>query len=161
MNKSLIRKAYTSHFQELQQLVKQLKITWAMTCDFQQSDILTSVDSAESVQSLYKLRVYKCCSVGCSTLIKYARTRRLIWGIAGCTYHIVWNRMSWLILYSFYYQVFYTSFFSADKDLYPDEIYCTDSLATTLVVSLWNIYNVYLNLKAQLQIKPSAEMFRN
>lgn len=33
-----------------------------------------------------------------------------------------------------FFQVFYTSFFSPDKDLYPDEIFLTDTLATTLTV---------------------------
>lgn len=36
--------------------------------------------------------------------------------------------------FNYIFQVFYTSFYSPDKDLYPDEIFHTDSLATALVV---------------------------
>ena len=39
------------------------KTILVMTCDFQQCGILTSVDSDESVQPPFKLRISKCCSV--------------------------------------------------------------------------------------------------
>ena len=45
---------------------------WAVTCDFQQRGILTSVDSSDQT----------------------APMRRLIWGFAGRTYHIVGNPTS-------------------------------------------------------------------
>ena len=74
---------------------------WAVTCDFQQCGILTSVD--EHVQSPFKLRTSKRCSVSSFTLNIQAtnkgsdqsgRMRRLIWAFAGCTYHIIGNIMS-------------------------------------------------------------------
>ena len=40
-----------------------------MTCDFQQCGILTSVDSDEPVQPLFKLRYSKCCLVSSLTFI--------------------------------------------------------------------------------------------
>ena len=82
---------------------------WAVTCDFQQCGILTSVDSYEPVQPPFKLRNSKWCSVSSFTVIDYssnfkgsdqtARMRRLIWGFAGRTYHIVGNLMLRLICY--------------------------------------------------------------
>ena len=41
---------------------------WAATCDFQQCDILTSVDSDKPGQPPFKLRNSKCCSVSSLTL---------------------------------------------------------------------------------------------
>ena len=80
---------------------------WATTCDFQQSGILTSVDSDKSMQLPFKLRNSKWCSVSCLTLIEYpsdkqgsdqiARMRKLIWVVAGRAYHIVGNIMSRLV----------------------------------------------------------------
>ena len=77
---------------------------WAATCDFQQCGILTSVHSDEPVQPLFKFRNSKWCSVSSLTLVEYSATskgsdqtahmRRLIWGFAGRTYHIVGNFMS-------------------------------------------------------------------
>ena len=49
-----------------------LKHIWAATCDFQQCRILTSVDSDEPVQSPFKLRNSKWCSVSSLTLIEYS-----------------------------------------------------------------------------------------
>ena len=44
----------------------------AVTCDFQQCGILTSVDSYETVQFPFKLRNSKCCSVSSLTVIDYS-----------------------------------------------------------------------------------------
>ena len=44
----------------------------AVTCDFQQCDILTSVDSDEPVQPLFKLRNAKLCSISSSTVVEYS-----------------------------------------------------------------------------------------
>ena len=78
----------------------------AVACDFQQCGILTSVDSDEPVQPPFKLKNLKWCSVGSLTLLGFRATskgtdqtvpmRRLIWGFAGRTYHIVVNLMHWL-----------------------------------------------------------------
>ena len=46
---------------------------WAVPWDFQQCDILTSVDSDEPVQPPFKLGNYKWCSVSSLTLIEYSR----------------------------------------------------------------------------------------
>ena len=84
---------------------------WAVTCNFQQCCVLTSVNSNEPVQPPFKLRNSKWCSFSSLTLIEnssdkhssnpsYNRTvcmRRLIWGFAGRTYLIVGNLMSRLI----------------------------------------------------------------
>ena len=45
---------------------------WAVTCDFQQCGILTSVDSYEPVQPPFKLRNSKWCLVNSLTLIEYS-----------------------------------------------------------------------------------------
>ena len=44
----------------------------AMTCDFQQCGILTSVDSDEPLQHPFKLSNSKVCSVSSLTLIEYS-----------------------------------------------------------------------------------------
>ena len=88
-------------------------ISWAATFDFQQCGILTSVDSDEPVQPSFKLTNSKRCSVSSLTLIEYSsdyskvsdqtvHMRRLIWGFAGPTYHIVGNLMSRLKLIIFF-----------------------------------------------------------
>ena len=48
------------------------KIKVASTCDFQQSGILTSVDSDEPLQPPFKLRNAKWCSVSSLTIINYS-----------------------------------------------------------------------------------------
>ena len=45
---------------------------WAATCDFQQSGILTNVDSDKPVQPPFKLRNSKCCSVSGLRVIEYS-----------------------------------------------------------------------------------------
>ena len=44
---------------------------WATTCDFQLCSILTSIYSDEPVQSSFKLRNSKCCSVSSFTDVEY------------------------------------------------------------------------------------------
>ena len=66
---------------------------WAVAWDFQQFDILTSVDSDEPLKPPFKLRNSKWCSGSDQTTLM----PRLIWGFAGPTYHIVENLMHWLI----------------------------------------------------------------
>ena len=44
----------------------------AATCDFQQFDMLTSVDSDEPLQPPFKLRNSKWCSVSSLTVIEYS-----------------------------------------------------------------------------------------
>ena len=51
-------------------------IIWALTCDFQQCGILTSVDSDEPVQPPFKLRNPKSCSVSSQTLQDYQATTK-------------------------------------------------------------------------------------
>ena len=53
-------------------LAEFLKHIRAMTRDFQQCGILTSVDSDEPMQPPVKLRNFKCCSVSSLTLIEYS-----------------------------------------------------------------------------------------
>ena len=83
--------------------IEYLKHNWATTSDFQQWGILTSVDSDEPVEPLFKLRNSKWCSVS-SLLKRPAKTdqtagmHRLIWAFAGRTCHIVGNLVLWLIL---------------------------------------------------------------
>ena len=53
-----------------------------------------------------------------------------------------------MLLTSFYMlQVFYTSFFTADKELYPDEVFATDSLANAIVVRHVCIILCVLNMQ--------------
>ena len=47
-------------------------LLWAAEWDFQQFDILTSVDSDEPLQTLFKLRTSKWCSVSSLTIIEYS-----------------------------------------------------------------------------------------
>ena len=80
---------------------------WAVTCDFLQCGILTCVDSNEPVQPPFMLRNSKWCSTQNIQATskgpdQNARLRRLIWGFAGRTYHIVGNLMSWLNLWWYY-----------------------------------------------------------
>ena len=48
------------------------KYKWAMTCDFQQCGILTSVNLDKPVQLPFKLKNSKSCSVSGVTLVKYS-----------------------------------------------------------------------------------------
>ena len=81
---------------------------WAVTCDFQQCWILTSVDLDKPVHHPFKLRNSKWSLVSSLTVINIqttskgsdqsARMRRLVWAFAGRTYTIVvGNLMSRLI----------------------------------------------------------------
>ena len=45
---------------------------WALTCDFQQCGILTSVDSNKHVQPSFKLRNSKWCSFSSLTVVEYS-----------------------------------------------------------------------------------------
>ena len=45
---------------------------WAMTCDFQQCGVLTSVDSDKPVQPPFMLRNSKWCSLSSLTLVVYS-----------------------------------------------------------------------------------------
>ena len=49
------------------------------TCDFQQCDILISVDSDEPVQPPFKLRNSKLCSVSSLTLKEYLSDKQMLW----------------------------------------------------------------------------------
>ena len=60
-----------------------------MTRDFQQCVILTCVDSDEPLQFLLSLET-QATSKGSDQTV---RMRRLVWGFAGRTYHIVGNLM--------------------------------------------------------------------
>ena len=57
---------------------------WAVTCDFQQCGILTSVDSGKYVQPPFKLRNSKCCSAGSWTFIEYSSDLQRLW--SDCAY---------------------------------------------------------------------------
>ena len=53
-----------------------LSSKWAVTCDFKQCGILTSVDSDEPVQPPFKLRNSKWCSVSSLALIEYSSDKQ-------------------------------------------------------------------------------------
>ena len=77
-------------------LVDEARVKWAMIYYSQQRGIWTSVDSDEPVQPPFELKNSKWCFVIQATskgLDPTARMRRLIWGFARCTYHIVRNLM--------------------------------------------------------------------
>ena len=67
--------------------------SWAATCDFQQFDILTSVDSDKPVQPLFKLRNSKWCSFNSLTLIEYSSNKQRLW--SDCTYVQADLRLCW------------------------------------------------------------------
>ena len=52
---------------------------WAVTWDFQQFDILASVNSDEPLQPPFKLRNSKWCSVSSLTIIEYSRDKQRLW----------------------------------------------------------------------------------
>ena len=57
---------------------------WAMTRNFQQCGILTSVDSDEPVQPHFKLRNSKRCSISSLTLTEYSSDWQRLW--SDCAY---------------------------------------------------------------------------
>ena len=62
-----------------------LNITkWAVAWDFQQFDILTSVDSDQPVQPSFKHRTSKKCSVSSFTPIEYSSDEQRLW--SDCAY---------------------------------------------------------------------------
>ena len=68
-------------------------IIWAMTCDFQQCGILTSVDSHKPVQPPFKRRNTKWCSVSSLTLIEYSGDKQRLW--SDCAYVQADLRLWW------------------------------------------------------------------
>ena len=70
-----------------------LKIKWALTCDFQQCGILTSVDSDKPLQSSVELRNPKWCSVRSLTLIDYSSDSQRLW--PDCAYAQADLRQCW------------------------------------------------------------------
>ena len=72
------------------------EIIWAVTCDFQQCGIMTSVDSDEPVQPPFKLWISKCCKVSSLTVIEYSSDKQRLWpdcayaqaGLSLCWSHI-------------------------------------------------------------------------
>ena len=65
----------------------------AMTCDFQQCGILTSVDSDEPVQPPFKLRKSKRCSVSSLTVIEYSSDFQRLW--SDCAHAQANLRLCW------------------------------------------------------------------
>ena len=69
---------------------------WAMTYDFLQYGILTSVDSGQPVQPPFKLRNSTCCSASSWTFIEYASNLQRLWsgyayaqaGLSVCWWHM-------------------------------------------------------------------------
>ena len=71
-------------------------LLWAMTCDFQQCGIFTSVDSDEPVQPPFKLRNSKWCSVSSITLREHSIVKQRLW--SDCAYaHADWRLCWWHI----------------------------------------------------------------
>ena len=66
---------------------------WAVTCDFQQCGILTSVDSEEPLQPSFKLRNSKWCSVSSLTLKEYSSDKQRLW--SDCAYAQADLRLCW------------------------------------------------------------------
>ena len=120
---------------------------WAAKCDFQQCGILTSVHSDEPVKPLFKLRNFKWCSVNSLTPIKYiatskgsdqtARMRRLVWTVAGHTYHIVGNLMPRLS-------------FKTSAKVSRDQVNCFSNFLNTV----WPTCILTINLSSLIIITP-------
>ena len=70
-----------------------LDYNWASACDFQQFDILTSVDSDEPVQPPFKLRNSKWRSVSSLTIIVYSSDKQRLW--SDCAYAQAGLRLCW------------------------------------------------------------------
>ena len=68
-------------------------IIWASACDFQQFDILTSVDSDEPVQPPFKLRNFKWRSVSSLTIKEYSSDKQRLW--SDCAYAQAGLRLCW------------------------------------------------------------------
>ena len=68
-------------------------INWAVECDFQQFDILTSLDSDEPLQPPFKLKHSKRCSVSSLTIIEYSRDLQRLW--SDCAYSQADLRLCW------------------------------------------------------------------
>ena len=66
---------------------------WATAWDFQQFNILTSVESDEPLQPAFKLRNSKWCSVSSLTIIKYSSNQQRLW--SDCAYAQADLRFSW------------------------------------------------------------------
>ena len=72
------------------------KYNWAVTCDFQQCGILTSVDSYEPVQPTFNLRNSKWCLVNSLTLIEYSSDWQRLW--SDCAYAQADLRLCWFLI---------------------------------------------------------------
>ena len=91
---------------------------WAMSWDFQQCGVLTSVDSGEPVQPFLSFdspnvvqsvtEHFKNIEATSKGSDQTARMRRLVWAFAGRTYHIVGNLTYYIKFYSSYEMYFTT-----------------------------------------------------
>ena len=75
------------------QLSSSTNNNWAVSCDFKQCGILTSVDWDEPVQPPFKLRNSKWCSVSSLTLIEYSSDKQRLW--SDCVYAQAGLRLCW------------------------------------------------------------------
>ena len=58
---------------------QEMKLKWAVTCDYQQCGILTRVDSEKPVQPIFMRRTSKWCSVSSLTVIKCTSDLKRLW----------------------------------------------------------------------------------
>ena len=70
-----------------------LSYIWASAWDFQQFDILTSVDSDKPLQPPFRLRNSKWCSVSSLTIIVYSSDQQRLW--SDCAYAQADLRLCW------------------------------------------------------------------
>ena len=77
----------------LNRIIAQCFMKWAGAWDFQQFDILTSVDSEEPLQPPFKLRNSKWCSISSLTIIEYSSDLQRLWSV--CAYAQADLRLCW------------------------------------------------------------------
>ena len=103
---------------------------WAVPCDFQQYCILTCVDSCESEQPPFKLRISLWCLVSRLTFIKYSSDKQRLW----CAYvqadlSLCWSHIPhcWkshvlahisILLYVYYYWWFIIDYILTHTSIY-------------------------------------------
>ena len=80
------------------------RMIWAATCDFQQSSILTSVDTYKPVQLPFKHRNSKFCSISSLTVIEYSSDLQRLW--SDCAYaqadlSLCWSHIGYHIVGNF------------------------------------------------------------
>ena len=127
---------------------------WAMTCDFQQCAILTSVDSDEPEQPPVKLRSSKCCSVSSLKFVEFSSDKLRPWsdcayaqaGLSLCWSHIAhcWKshataHMVSMLLYGDVFRMHCINLLSSPSLIFESQMIKSNTSISVALLTLWTV----------------------